>query len=157
MAHALLEPGQKKHFTSQEAAKFLGINKTTLLRWEREKIIPAPVRIPHGGQQWRRYTAQQLRRIHDRIRPRPGQQQPPLTRNPVRIWRKDALPQAYESLVKGCERARERVLSCRLIFETTGRNRFVAVELPVADRDAPAGRAESKTKSNRSESPRRSR
>ena len=155
MAHVLLEPGHKKHFTSQEAAKFLGINKTTLLRWEREKIIPAPVRIPHGGQQWRRYTAQQLRRIHDRIRPRPGQQQQPLTRNPVRIWRKDELPQAYESLAKGCERARERVLYCKLIFETTGRDRLAFVALPEADRDAATERPESKKKSKRRRRPQR--
>ena len=155
MAHALLEPGRKKHFTSQEAAEFLGINKTTLLRWEREKIIPVPIRIPHGGQQWRRYTAQQLRQIRDRIRPRPGQRQPAITRNPVRIWQKDELPLAYESLAKRCEREQERVLYCKLIFETTGRDRLAFVELPEAYRNAATERPENKKKSKRRRRPQR--
>ena len=89
------------------------------------------------------------------MRQRPGRGLPAVTRNPVRIWRQDELPQAYEALAKGCEREQERVLSCSLIFATTGRDRLVVVELPEAYRDAATEGPESKKKSKRPRRPQR--
>jgi DNA-binding transcriptional MerR regulator len=52
-----------KKYTASQAAKVLGVSKSTLLRWERERTISPPKREQKGRHEWRFYTAEDLKRI----------------------------------------------------------------------------------------------
>jgi DNA-binding transcriptional MerR regulator len=56
-----------KKYTASQAAKVLGVSKSTLLRWERERIISPPKREQKGRNEWRFYTAEDLKRIRKEI------------------------------------------------------------------------------------------
>lgn len=62
----LVLPDGKHWFSMREVAQAIGRDKLTVYRWEREKLIPKPERIPlglRGKVKMRRYSREQVQAI----------------------------------------------------------------------------------------------
>ncbi|OGX24140.1 MAG: hypothetical protein A3J51_06575 [Omnitrophica WOR_2 bacterium RIFCSPHIGHO2_02_FULL_45_21] len=57
---------KNKFFTTEEAARALGISKQTLLRYEKNKVFPKPKR--NLINRWRQYTQEDIQKLKESLR-----------------------------------------------------------------------------------------
>ena len=57
---------KNKFFTTEEAARALGISKQTLLRYEKNKVFPKPKR--NLINRWRQYTQEDIKKLKEIFR-----------------------------------------------------------------------------------------
>lgn len=66
----LVLPDGKQWFSMREVAVAIGRDKLTVYRWERQKLIPEPERIPlglTGKVKMRRYSREQVHQIWQKM------------------------------------------------------------------------------------------
>jgi DNA-binding transcriptional MerR regulator len=56
-------PEEGRYYSAAQAAKFLGVTKRTLLKWEQQKMVPRPQRVKRGQLEYRAYGQRELDQI----------------------------------------------------------------------------------------------